>query len=369
MYKYLLIIAIILSAMSVNAAFAAESPTTAPVAERYVATVPDGFERVEADGHVVFCRPADVAWVAESLKEIQLKAPPSTMPTDLLTRLDQHGAEMAALLKDQLLIEDMAGTDRLRSDLRQAIVEFNEFHPPIFYLLATADELRDALKNGWTNPRYHYNRLSNTASFDMNIPLRLEGEMDDTVIPAIHPPDADQEVKRQSLTQAIDYTTGFVQVEVSNRAQVVAQVVVAAFIEQQLDQHFEPKEDQVWFRLGVTGVLSSQALALINGMPAGQVMDAISREPQRTPVKADRIDLLHPVSVRDLRPEYVQPHIDAMRRRSVSAVRQWLQNQPDGLRQTLSAIRQNPPEDGLALVALILKVSGYDIAPLLQKRG
>ena len=156
---------------------------------------------------------------------------------------------------------------------------------------------------------------------------------------------------------------------ISREAQSSIQMSFAKFIAETAIAPLHFKLDQSWFSAGVLGELSSEYTAAISGARAEDIVRAIARPDPNNPVTAGSIDLANPIAPDQLRPEIAGAYGDAFRRRSIAVVGAWVHIAgPDAISKTFAAIHSTPPADDAALLALIHKTTGVDLASQLPSQ-
>ena len=80
---------------------------------------------------------------------------PSTMPSDVVDRLNERRDILKARIAGDLSLKDTGLIDQLIDKTMIPQAELNELQPPIFYLVTTRDRIKQLLKAGWSDPRFH----------------------------------------------------------------------------------------------------------------------------------------------------------------------------------------------------------------------
>jgi hypothetical protein len=111
------------------------------------------------------------------------------------------------------------------------------------------------------------------------------------------------------------------------------------------------------------GVLSAKYSSSLIGLDTALQLQNMTSDDPRNPIRPEAIDLLHPLPRDQMRPAAVFAYDDAFRRKSARAVKNWLKSAGDAaVPKLLSAMRQNPPADGAALLKQIQQISGVDLS-------
>jgi hypothetical protein len=61
------------------------------------------------------------------------------------------------------------------------------------------------LKRGWTDPHFHYNRVSDDVNFSPDLRLTDDREMDDMIMPVLYTPASTPEERRKTLAQVMHH--------------------------------------------------------------------------------------------------------------------------------------------------------------------
>lgn len=341
----------------------ASAPTSAPDAPRYVMTIPPGFHKVESGFRVALCEAVDDAWVKKALADVAPTTMPSTMPADIIDRLNDRRGILKARIAGDLSLKDTVLVDQLidKTMIPQA-KKLNEIQPPIFYLVSTRDRIKQLLKNGWSDPRFRYNRVNDDVNFSPDLRLSDERPMDDMVMPVIYAPDATPEAKRKVLEQMMQRNEASVVDAFSRRSQLIAQLALIEFIQKQALDPLKLKDDQQWLGLGMQAVLSARYMHDLLGISEEDLLARMTRDDPRNPIRPDAVDLLHPADRAQMKREWVPLYGDAYRVKSARVVRNWSAKCGESaVATTLAAMRANPPADGPALIKLISVTTGVDL--------
>jgi hypothetical protein len=348
------------------------APSTSPV-ERKALTVPPGFRLIAEGDRRVLCQEGDEAWVRQALADKTPTTRPTTMPSDLAERLRASRKELIERLTADLALTDNAAAAKFVDDqLIPLLADAAKYRPPVYYLVTTRDTLREIVKNGWSDPtnRYHYNRAADQVAIPTQLQLSMEGESDDQVLAVLHTPEQDLTARRELLTRLMLDTESQLNYFLSARALFLTQMELLEFIGRST---IEPlslgRDDQQWFGVGVSGVLSARYLALINGSAPDSFLPAMTQDDRRNPVRSATVNLLNPMNPADMRSAARPAYADAVRRKSTAVVKSWLDRAGDAaLPKVIAAIRAAPPVDGAALVKLVAAQTGIDLTADLQPR-
>ena len=331
------------------------------------ADLPAGFERVAAGGRTVIA-PADRADDARAaLESVQPPELPTTMPADLTARLREHRRAIIDRVAADLLIDDRQPIESFYDDqLIPAIERYNTFAPDIRYLWSPRDRLKAAMKAGWSNPRFYYNRAADEVMIQSQLNLDIDAPAGEILLPALYDADTPPDQRRAVLTTAIQDAERGMARELATAAQLQVHLAFAQFIEQHLADTLAAPDSQ-WLRLGLAGALGARYASMITGIDAIAFIRVSVAELPRTPVHARGVDLLNPTPEADLREQYIQPYRQAMRRKATAVVFDWItQSDETAVPDTLRKIRDRNPADGNALVEIIRDITGIDLTEKLR---
>ncbi len=325
--------------------------------------MPPGFHRVSGDGRDAICEPADDAWVVQALKQTPPATRPSTNPADIVERLANNRAILKARIAGDLSLTDLSPIDSLiDTKLIPQARRLAELNPPFFYMCTSATRLRELLRSGWTDPRFHYNRVAGEVEFDPDLRMSDERPMDDMIMPVIYAPDATPEKRSAVLSEMIRNNESSLVEAFTRRAQVLTQMSIIDFIHKQTFDPMKLKDDQMWLAFGTEAVLSTRYMRDSVGMSYDDLIQRMMLDNPRNPVKASSIDLLHPTDPKYMKPAYVPLYLDAYHVRSTRVINELIKKGgASAVSTTLNAIRANPPADGPALVKLIAVTTGVDL--------
>jgi hypothetical protein len=366
MKKQLLLIALVVLMFTASLrAQPASAPSTAPTtAPRHQVVIPPGFIKVEASDRIALCESADKEWITKALSELHPSARPTTMPSDLADALSRKRDDILKQMSKDLGLADTSAAAKLFNE--QVMPDLNkmaDLRPPMYYLVCSKAKLLDLVHNGWSDPRFHYNRAADDVAVYSDVGLSIEHEMDDLLIPALYDPTAAQEKRIDTLQKQVDQNEANIAASLSMQGMIMAQTGLVAAIDESVVKPLALKPGQAWLGIGIEGLYSTRYMTQLNGMRNEDLLRVLTDDDPRNPIRASTINLMKPLSANDLRPEYAPAYVDALRRRSVIVVNDLLQRtKPDALPKLLAAIKQQQPKDADALVDLIKQTSGVDVS-------
>jgi hypothetical protein len=349
---------------------ATSAPATSQRA-RYELTMPPGMVKVIVGERVAICDPADEAWVKEILTQTGPATRPSTMPSDLITSLNAKRNDIIKAMAGDLGLSDAAAINQqLDSSVIPALQKFQNFKPSIFLMPITRQKLLALVKGGWRNPQFYYNRAADDVSVNTNIAMSVDRPMDDYIVPAIADQSATIETRKDALkNELLQLELGVLQ-RVSSEAELTLQTELAKVIEKLAVAPISPlKPGQEWFGLGVEGVFSGKYLAMISGLSRDAITQAMTTPDPRNPIRSATIDLLHLTAPRDLNPQFVGPYIDAMRRKSVAVVTEFVRQAGEpAAAKAIAEIAKQKPADGEAMLKVIKDATGVDLTAAVRSQ-
>src|SRR5450432_293523 len=338
-------------------------PATSTAPARHEVVVPAGFNRITVSGRNVLIDPKDSDWIQQTLTALAPTTMPSTMPADMFAKFSAQRENIKKRMIADLAISDPQIVDKFFDEkLQPRLKQFVDYHPPIFYLITSHQRLKEIIKAGWTDPRFYYNRAADDVEISAAFNLSVDKPGDDILLPVVYDPADPLEKKQSVLADQIHSAERGISDAIANRAMIVCQVAMVDLVVTQMVDASKVKPDQTWVEIGLAGVLSAQYSAAITGIDSQAMLEVMSSDNRRNPIRSGTIDLLHPTPVSDMRPQAVSAYTDAYRRKATRVMMDWLKRAGDGATAKLIvSLRQNAPADGDALVKQIQQVSGVDL--------
>jgi hypothetical protein len=343
---------------------APSAPATAPVVPPYTLVMPPGYQKIAVGEHTALCLPADAEWVKKALTETRPATRPTTMPADLLKRIaDNRAAVVKQMVTDLALADDKQANRLFDEEIIPKLKKLEALKPPVYFLICTRENLRELTRAGWGEPRYHYNRLANEASFDDNIVMSLDRPMGDAVLPAFYTEKETPETRVKNLSGGLQQLDAGMADRVSQQTQPLVFNLLAEHIGQTYFDPIKLRRDQQWLGLGVTGYFTSKYAGQLTPSPREEWLRGMTYDNPRFPVSAKAIDLTHPVEEGAMRPIAVPYYNQALRRKAMQVVVKWVEKGGEAsLTKVVTAVRAKPPADGVALIKLIQDTIGIDLA-------
>jgi hypothetical protein len=339
--------------------------TTMPAARK--AQVPRGFEVVSAGGRSAFCRKGDEGWVRAALAETAAATRPTTMPSDIITMIQQRRQELTDQMMRDLSLTDRKAIDDLLDDkLLPMMRKIAAVNPTVYYFVATRGTVADLMEAGWTDPRFHYIRFARDFSYSPSALLDPDRPLDDLVWwVEIHDYD-NAATRRDALAAAI----GRFEFGLLNHNSSTGKNEVEHQFEQFIhDRVFAPLKlphTEDWFDFAGSNLFAVKYAAMVTGL-ARQVWidDLIGRPGQNRPfLQLDLIDAMDPA---DIRPQYVGAYDRMLVLKGSVVFDAWLGHAGDGaLAKVLPAMRAHAPATPQELIDVVKKQTGFDLAPLMK---
>ncbi len=357
---------LLLAAASFAPALAQDVPATAQttVLPRYVLTLPPGFVQVEGIRGKALCEPADREWVQKALSAADATTRPSTMPSDLLTRLEAAKAKVVAHMAADYAVDDPAPlAKRLDESLTPALRKLQEFVPPLFFLVTTEPRLKEMLKaEQWVSRDFVYNRLADEIAYRKSISLTLDRPMDDTVTAAFYEPADDQAARAAKLARGLDLAHHEVDQVISGRAMFLAHAHMIDTIAQVVFRPLDLPRDQQWLGIGLTGATSGDYAEMVIGSPRIELLLMLCAELRTNPIKTSTINLLDPTDPAAIKRQYATVYADAYRRKCVSVTLRLLDKNRPALPDLMRSLRNTPCKSGQELLDRVKQITGVDLS-------
>lgn len=349
----------------------ATAPSLPPPRPRYQMVMPPGYSALTVGPRTALCEPGDETWVRQVLDGIKPTTLPTTMPATIVQRLTERRDLLKVRLSTDLALPDAsAALDKLFDEqIAAAAQRLGRLDPPVFYLVCTDVKLKSLLKNGWTDPRYYYNRAADDVAFSPELNLTDDRPMDDMVMPVIFREDATAEVKQKTLDEIVRRNEAAIADAISRRGMVVTQLALIDFIHKQGVEPLKLKDDQQWFGMGIEAVLSARYMNDFAGLNFDELVARMTFDNPRNPIRSSTVDLIHPANKSDMRPEWIPVYGDAYRAKSAKVVYKWYKDAGESaVSVTLRALREKVPADGPGLIALIKLTSNVDLTEAVKPR-
>jgi len=350
----------------------ATAPTTGPATTQRAAwkvTIPQGFVRVQAGDRMAICEAADEPWVKEVLTTAPPTTKPTTMPADLIDRFAKHREALVNQVTSDFGYSDKTELNKyIDEKLLPELKSLSEFHAPIYLMPITHAKLKELVKGGWGAPKFYYNRVADDIAYQPSINLTTENP-DDHVAPIIYFQADSVDAKKKQLTDQVKDMEQSLWPRIAIQGQAVLQQGLIHFIDSKILLPLEFKPGQEWFGIGLEGVYSGRYVAMVNDISPDVILKFMSTDDPNNPIHGRTIDLLHLTPGSQLKPQFAAAYYDALRRRSVGVVNDWLAKvPPDSTPKILATIKESKPADGDALVKLIKDVSGVDLSEAVKPK-
>jgi hypothetical protein len=318
---------------------------------------------------MAICDTADEPWVKEVLTSAPATTKPTTMPSELIDRVGTHRAALVKQLSSDFAYTDTAELEKyIDNELISQLKELSEFRAPIYLMPITHAKLKELVKSGWGSPKFYYNRLADDIAYQPAINLTTDNP-DDHVAPILYKEGDTSDAKKKLLADQIHEMESSLLPRVAIQGQAVLQQGLIHFIDSKILMPLEFKPGQEWFGIGLEGVYSGRYVAMLNDISPDMILKFMSTDDPNNPIHTRTIDLLHLRPAAELKPQFGAAYYDALRRKSVGVVNDWLAKAPpDSTAKILAALKQSKPADGEALLKIIKDVSGVDLTDAVKAK-
>ena len=361
--KQLLLIAIFVTSLApAIPAQPATAPTTLPA--RHQVIIPPGFIKIETSERTALCEPKDKEWITKALNDFQPGDRPTTMPSDLADALTSKREDIIKQMTADLGLTDTASAHKLFTEqVGPDLNKMADLRPPMFYLVCTKSKLLDLIHSGWSDPRFHYNRMADDVTVYQDVDLSIQHSMDDLLIPAIYDDTKDVPARTANFQKQVDINEANIAGSLAMQGLIMLQSGLVAAIDDAAIKPLTLKPGEEWFGVGIEGALSTRYMAQLNGMRYQDLLAILTDDEPGTPFRAASVDLMHPMDLKQLRAEFAPAYVDAVRRRSVIVINNlMLRTGPDALPKLLAAVKSAQPADSAALLDLIKQTLGIDLS-------
>ena len=291
------------------------------------------------------------------------------MPADLITRLNSHRPALLKQMTSDFGLSDPAALDKfLDETVVPELKRLQDFHPPIYLMPITAQKLKEIVKAGWGAPKFYYNRVADDVAYQFAIALSLDN-MDDHVYPVIYRESDSPEARKQLLRERATDMQASILARIAGQGQASLQQGLIHFIDTTVFAPMQLKPGQEWFGIGAEGVFSARYLSMVNDLEVERFIRYMTADDPANPIRSGTVDLLHLTPPAQLRPQFAPAYYDAMRRKSITVVNDWLAKvPPDMPAKVIATINKSKPADGEALVKIIKDTSGVDLSEEVKPR-
>lgn len=346
------------------AAPAAPTPTTAPARQRVAMPPPPGFEKVTVGTHTAYCLPTEAAWVKQGLTDLKPATRPTTMPADLVKRATDARPDLLKQMAADLAMTEKEASAVLDEHLLPTLKKLEAMSPPVFFLVITEEKLNEICRDGWGAPRYHYNRVAEKASYDMNVMLSLDQPMDDSVLPAFYKAADAPDVRAKNFAAAVQQLDARLTGMIAQQANPIVFNTLAQHVGMTVFDPLKLGRDQLWLAQGATGYFAAKYAATVTGLPRDAWLQEVSFDDPRFPVGGRSIDLAKPLAETAMKAAAVPYYNQALRRKAIRAVIAWSKDPKGGdasIGKVVAAVRAKPPADGAELLKIVREVGGVDL--------
>ena len=169
----------------------------------------------------------------------------------------------------------------------------------MFYLVCTKSKLLDLIHNGWSDPRFHYNRMADDVTVYQDVDLSIQHSMDDLLIPAIYD-DTKDVPARANFQKQVDINEANIAGSLAMQGLIMLQSGLVAAID---DAAIKPltlvKPGEEWFGVGVEALNALHGEAQWHAYQ--EFLAILTDDEPGTPFRAASVDLMHPMDLKQLR--------------------------------------------------------------------
>jgi len=344
---------------------AAADPATQPAPHK--AQVPPGFHVLAIGDRAVFCAGGDDVWVKPVLESVPAATRPATMPSDVVSALQQRRSELATQILQDLALDDRKAVDEfIDGKLLAALAKVGAMKPTVYYFPATREKIADLMDAGWTDPRFHYIRFAHDVSYAPAIRVSAEVPMDDLVLWAeIHDGDAPATRSDVLAAEIKRYEDGMAN-HVSMLAMNQTEHLLEGFIHEKVFDPLKLPAKLTWVDFGASNVFAVKYAALLTGLPRQMSIERLIGRPDE-PRPFARIDLINALDPAQIRPEYLAAYDQALLPKGALVIHSLLAKAGDGaLAKVLPVWRAHAPQTPQELIQTVQAATGVDLTPDMQ---
>jgi hypothetical protein len=338
----------------------ADTPTTAPAT--YVFTLPPGLQQAGSGEHFVVFAPDYETVAKDGLAKREVTTRPTTMASDVLDKLAGQRLKLSSEMASDLALPEATVQTFLDGPLKSALEKVKSLHARCFVIVAREEQIRAALKAGWTAPPFHYNPLADRAVYELHYLVTTDQAPDDMVLWCQTQPDEkDDEITKTISQEFRAFDVGFTGV-CSENAFLQTQKNLGDFLADKVIAPLKLPESQQWLGLGIEGAMSAKYESRLMGVSRADMVKMNTTEPDNNVIQATQLDLYHGFDTSEIKPEYVLAYMDAVRCKATIVVEKVLEKAGDtAMLEIIHSIQSTPPKDNTALVNIILSDTGVDV--------
>jgi hypothetical protein len=346
-------------------AMAAADSATRPAPHK--AELPPGFHVLTVGDRAVFCAGGDDAWVKPVLESVPAATRPTTLPSDVISALQQRRSELASQILQDLALDDRKEVDEfIDGKLLAALAGIASQKPTVYYFPATREKIADLMEAGWSDPRFHYIRFAHDISYSSMVRVSGEGPMDDLVLwVEIH--DGDTPATRgDALAAEIKRFEDAIANHSSMLAMNQTEHLLEVFIHEKVFDPLKLPARLTWVDFGASNVFAVKYAALLTGLPRQTWIERLIGRPDQ-PRPFLRLDLINALDPAQIRPEYLAAYDQALLPKSALVIHSLISKAGDGaLAKVLPVWRAHTPQTPQELIQTVQAATGVDLTPDMQ---
>jgi len=351
---------------------AATDPATQPAPQGgqalpHKAALPPGFHVLTVGDRAAFCAAGDDAWVKPVLQSVPAATRPATMPSDVISTLQQRRSELASQILQDLALDDRKRVDEfIDGKLLAALARGVSLKPTVYYFPATREKIADLMDAGWSDPRFHYIRFARDISYSSMVRVSTDRPMDDLVLwVEIH--DGDTPATRgDAFAAEIKRYEDAIANHFSMFAMNQTEHLLEAFIHEKVFDPLKLPERLAWVDFGAANVFAVKYAALLTGIPRQTWIERLVGRPGE-PRPFVRLDLINALDPAQIRPEYLAAYDQALLPKGALVIDSLLSKAGDGaLAKVLPVWRAHAPQTPQELIQTVQAATGVDLTPDMQ---
>jgi hypothetical protein len=332
------------------------------------AEVPAGFHVLTVGDRAAFCQSGDEAWVKPVLESVPAATRPTTMPSDIISALQQRRSELATQVLQDLALDNRKEVDELiDGKILPALARIASLKPTAYYFPATRGKIADLMDAGWSDPRFHYLRYAHDISYSSVIRVSAEGGAVDDLVLWVEIHDGDTPATRSDALAADikRYEEANAQYH-SMFAMNQAEHLFEAFIHEKVFDPLKLPARLTWVDFGASNVFAVKYMALLTGMPRQTWMEQLIGRPDE-PRPFMRLDLINALDPAQIRPEYLAAYDRELLPKGALVIYSLLCKAGDGaLAKVLPLWRAHAPQTPQELIQTVRAATGVDLTPDMQ---
>jgi hypothetical protein len=324
--------------------------------------MPPGMQLITVGTHHALCPPEYAQVAREGLEKLTPVTRPTTTASTMLEKLAASRQTLIEQMTADLGLPRQKVTAFLDGPLKLALEDVAGLQAQSYLIVATEQQLTDAMKSGWHAPMFHYNKLIDRAIFDPQVLVTSGRKQDDMVLfSVVKPGEPDAQITQDMIDQLHAFDGGFAYGG-SQEALLQVRTQLVKFMGDDVVMPLNLPASQQWFGMGLLGALECKYASILSGIPRSELVAAGTADTQSNPLLSAPIDLLHEFDPNDIKPQFMPYYLDAASRKATRVVDKIMNKAGDAaVLEIINSIRGTHPADNAALVKIINDDTGMDI--------